>query len=129
MTASIRSPGSPKRKWASMTSRPLFIIVAESIVILGPIFHVGCASASSTVIASKVSSRRSRNGPPDAVSTMRDASPFSRDDEWLLVGEGEAFSRAHGGVGRAQTQSADQPADDGVRLGMAGGFLEPLASG
>ena len=34
-----------------MTSRPLFIIVAESIVILGPIFQVGWASASSTVIA------------------------------------------------------------------------------
>ena len=53
MTTSIRSPGRPKRKCASMTSRPLFIIVAESIVIFGPIFQVGCASASSTVIASK----------------------------------------------------------------------------
>ena len=63
MTTSIRSPGRPKRKCASMTSRPLFIIVAESIVIFGPIFQVGCASASSTVIASKVSRRRSRNGP------------------------------------------------------------------
>ena len=74
MTTSIRSPGRPKRKCASMTSRPLFIIVAESIVIFGPIFHVGCASASSTVIASKVSRRRSRNGPPEAVSTSRRAS-------------------------------------------------------
>ena len=33
-----------------MTSSPLFIIVAESIVIFGPIFHVGWRSASSTVI-------------------------------------------------------------------------------
>ena len=75
ITASIRSPGRPKRKCASITSRPLFIIVAESIVIFGPIFQVGCASASSTVIASKVSRRRSRNGPPEAVSTSRRASP------------------------------------------------------
>ena len=55
-----------------MISRPLFIIVAESIVIFGPIFQVGCASASSTVIASK---RRERpaagTGPPEAVSTSR----------------------------------------------------------
>ena len=75
ITTSIRSPGRPKRKCASITSRPLFIIVAESIVILGPIFQVGCASASSTVIASKVSRRRSRKGPPEAVSTSRRASP------------------------------------------------------
>ena len=73
-TTSICSPGRPKRKWASMTSRPLFIMVAESIVIFGPIFHVGCARASSTVIASNVSRRRSRNGPPDAVRTSRRAS-------------------------------------------------------
>ena len=31
-----------------MTSRPLFISVAESIVILPPMSHVGCSSASST---------------------------------------------------------------------------------
>ena len=50
MTTSIFSAGRSKRKCASMISRPLFIIVAESIVIFGPIFQVGCASASSTVI-------------------------------------------------------------------------------
>ena len=48
-TTSIRSYGVPNRWWASMTSRPLFMSVAESIVILPPIAHVGCASASSTV--------------------------------------------------------------------------------
>ena len=60
ITTSIFSGGAPKRKCASMISSPLFIIVAESIVIFGPIFQVGCASASSTVIASKVP--RSRCG-------------------------------------------------------------------
>ena len=57
-----------------MTSSPLFIMVAESIVIFGPIFHVGCASASSTVIASNVSRSALAEGPPDAVRTSRRAS-------------------------------------------------------
>ena len=41
-TTSIRSYGVPNRWWASISSRPLFINVAESIVILPPIAHVGC---------------------------------------------------------------------------------------
>ena len=40
-TTSMRSYGVPNRWWASITSRPLFISVAESIVILPPIAHVG----------------------------------------------------------------------------------------
>ena len=40
--------GTPNRWCASITSRPLFIRVAESIVILPPISQVGCASASRT---------------------------------------------------------------------------------
>ena len=47
-----------------MTSSPLFIIVAESMVIFGPIFQVGCASASSTVIAPNVSRSRCRRVRP-----------------------------------------------------------------
>ena len=54
-----------------MTSRPLFIIVAESIVIFGPIFQVGWRRASSTVIAENVANARVRNGPPEAVRTSR----------------------------------------------------------
>ena len=52
-----------------MSSRPLFASVAESIVIFGPMDHVGCASASSTVTDSSSSSDRFLNGPPDAVRT------------------------------------------------------------
>ena len=56
-----------------MTSRPLFISVAESIVILRPICHVGCCSACSGVTRSscvarevaKRSARRGENQPPD----------------------------------------------------------------
>ena len=46
-TTSIRSYGTPNRWCASISSSPLFISVAESIVILPPMSHVGCASASS----------------------------------------------------------------------------------
>jgi len=74
MTTPRRSGGTSKSQRASMTSSPLFIIVAESIVIFGPIFQVGWASASSIVIASNVSSGRVRNGPPEAVRTSRSTS-------------------------------------------------------
>ncbi len=60
---------------ASMISRPLFISVAESIVILAPIFHVGCLSASSTVMDANFSAGHSRKGPPEAVKRMRWTSP------------------------------------------------------
>ena len=54
-----------------MTSSPLFIIVAESTEILRPMTQFGCAQAWSGVTASSVSSAQVRNGPPEAVSTMR----------------------------------------------------------
>src|SRR5439155_144278 len=50
-----------------MSSRPLFISVAESMVILPPIAQVGCLSASSTVTPSRSARARPRNGPRDAV--------------------------------------------------------------
>ena len=74
MTTAILAAGRPKRKCASMISSPLFIIVAESIVIFGPIFQVGCASASSTRIASKRERSRWRKGPPDEVRIRRSTS-------------------------------------------------------
>ena len=58
---------SPNRWCASITSRPLFMSVAESIVIFAPIVQVGCRSASAGVTARSSSAARPRNGPPDAV--------------------------------------------------------------
>ena len=69
MTTSMRSYGTSKRKCASISSRPLFASVAESIVIFGPMRHVGCASACSAVTSWRSSRVRPRNGPPDPVST------------------------------------------------------------
>ena len=58
-TTSIRSNGTSNSQCASMTSRPLFISVAESIVIFAPICHVGCRRACSTVTPSSAG-----RGPP-----------------------------------------------------------------
>src|SRR5258705_2749638 len=48
-TISISSGPKPNSQWASITSNPLFISVAESIVILDPMLHVGWRIASETV--------------------------------------------------------------------------------
>ena len=57
---------------ASMTSRPLFMSVAESMVILAPMSQVGCARASSGGrAAASRSADQSRNGPPEAVRISR----------------------------------------------------------
>jgi hypothetical protein len=53
-----------------MTSKPLFIMVAESTEILRPITHLGCATACSGVICVSASSGVVRNGPPEAVSKI-----------------------------------------------------------
>ena len=70
-STSIFEASTPKSQRASMTSRPLFMRVAESIVILGPMRQVGCARASSRVMRSKLSRGRLRKGPPEAVRMSR----------------------------------------------------------
>ena len=77
-TTSIRSGGASKSQRASITSSPLFMSVAESTVIFGPIRHVGWSSASSGVTASSSAAGRSRNGPPEAVRMRRRTSSGSR---------------------------------------------------
>ena len=70
-TTSIRSYGSPNRKCASITSSALLASVALSTVILRPMRHVGCRSASSSVARSSCSvgpsaERAARRGDDDA---------------------------------------------------------------
>ena len=65
----------PEQVLASITSRPLFIRVAESIVIFGPICQTGCASASFTDAFASSACVHPRNGPPEPVSTTRLTSP------------------------------------------------------
>ena len=64
----------PNRKCASITSRALLTRVAESTVILRPIFHVGCCSASATVASPARSAVQVRNGPPEPVRISRASS-------------------------------------------------------
>ena len=45
----ISSTPKPNSQCASITSRPLFMSVAESMVIFAPMFQVGCRMASATV--------------------------------------------------------------------------------
>ena len=54
-----------------MTSNPLFIISALSIVILAPIAQFGCARAWSTVTSFNSSLVRLRKEPPEAVIKSR----------------------------------------------------------
>lgn len=54
-----------------MTSRPLLTRVAEFVVTVRPMFHVGCASASCGVTALSSSRDFPRKGPPEAVTTSR----------------------------------------------------------
>src|SRR6202162_5988272 len=65
------SSGTLNRWCASITSRPLFIKVAESTVTFGPIDHLGWFSACSTVTWSRSSSGCAQNGPPLAVRIRR----------------------------------------------------------
>ena len=71
MTTSTRSGTVSNSQHASMTSSALFIMVAESTEILGPISQFGWAQAASGVTDSRSRGDRSRNGPPEAVSRIR----------------------------------------------------------
>ncbi len=71
MTTSICSGRRSNSQRASMISRALFIMVAESIVILGPMVQVGWRRASAIVTCLSCSAVWLRNGPPLAVSTTR----------------------------------------------------------
>ena len=56
---------------ASIISRPLFIKVAESMVILEPIFQFGCCNAWAGFTSRICSRDSSHRGPPDAVRIRR----------------------------------------------------------
>ena len=59
-----------------MTSRPLFMSVAESTVILRPMLQLGCFRASATLTVFSFSTGQSRKAPPEAVRMIL-RRPFS----------------------------------------------------
>ena len=66
----IFSGGRPNSQTASISSRPLFIRVAESMVIFAPMFQLGCFRASALVLPRSSSVFVPKKGPPDAVSRI-----------------------------------------------------------
>ena len=104
----MREYGTSKRKCASMISKPLFSIVAESSVTFGPMRQVGCASASSAVIDENVPMGRCRNGPPLAVRTMRRTDATSsprRHCHTALCSLSMGMTRVPAEAARARTSS------------------------
>src|SRR5512147_1102267 len=71
MTTEILSTGTSNSHLASMTSSPLFIMVAESMVIFFPMLQLGWLSASSMDTPASFASGYLKKGPPDAVRMMR----------------------------------------------------------
>ena len=70
MSTCIFFGGWLKSHFASMTSNPLFMRVAESMVIFAPMSQVGCLSASPAVTVCSCSSDSLRKGPPEQVSSI-----------------------------------------------------------
>ncbi len=69
-----------------MSSRPLFIKVAESMVILAPMDQLGCFSASDGVARAASSRLLARNGPPEAVSvTFSTALAGAAESAWKMA--------------------------------------------
>ncbi len=67
-TTTCICPGStPNSHLASITSKPLFIIDAESMVIFAPIDQFGCFNAWALVTEANCSWENVRKGPPEAV--------------------------------------------------------------
>ena len=85
-TTSTCSGVSPKSHFASIISKPLFIIVALSMVIFAPISQFGCCKACAAVTVWSCSRENLRKGPPEAVSnTLSMALPSSPTRHWNIA--------------------------------------------
>src|SRR4051812_3756095 len=125
-TTSMRSYGMPNRWWASMSSRPLFISVAESMVILPPIAHVGCLSACSTVTSSSSPRVRPRNGPPLAVSTSLSTVPgASPASSWCSAECSESTGMSAAPVASASAVTSSPPTTSDSLLASARSMPSP----
>src|SRR5919198_5688012 len=126
-TTSIRSYGRPKRKCASISSRPLFASVAESTVIFGPIRHVGGARASSGVTSSSFSRLRPRNGPPEPVRTSDSTCSGARPSRHWKAAECSLSTGSSSPPPRSRAASASSPAATRLSL-FASASVTPFSS-
>ena len=102
---------------ASMISSPLFIRVAESMVIFAPMVQLGCFRASAAVTCSSSSKLRPKNGPPEQVSSSRRTSPRSRQPckHWKMALCSESTGTISAPVSRA-ADITSSPAHTSVSL-------------
>src|SRR6266568_9424963 len=86
-TMSIRRGSTSKSHRASITSSPLFIRVAESMVILSPIDQFGWRSARAGLTSRSSAAGTSRSGPPEAVRRSRRTSArlWPTSDWWMAL--------------------------------------------
>src|SRR3954452_4550125 len=109
-----------------MSSRPLFISVAESIVILPPMSHVGWRSACSTVTSSSSARTRPRNGPPEAVSTSLTTVPVrSPASSWNNAECSESTGRTCAPVASASCMTSSPPTTSDSLLASARSIPSP----
>ena len=112
------SAAMPNICMASISSRPLFIRLAESMVTFGPIAQLGWASACSGVAAAICSALHVRNGPPEAVShifsTLSTASPPSA---WKMALCSQSIGRTLTPVSRAVRMKGVAGADETFLVG------------
>src|SRR5215203_1077543 len=108
-----------------MSSRPLFMSVAELIVTTGPMAHVGWASAWSTVTSASSAALRPRKGPPLAVSTSRATSPRAPPRRhWASAECSESTGTSWPGAAAAVTRSPPATSDSL----LASATVRPAAS-
>src|SRR5258705_364028 len=118
----MRADSMPKSQWASMISSPLFMSVAESMVIFGPISHVGCRSACSGSAAS-ISSRLDSKRLAGRLERRQEVFPrqrgYARPEALYLFDEG-FVARPRGE--RGDLESIGEPGDQvqGLRAHRAG---------
>ncbi len=86
-STSIAGSGRANSRAASITSRPLFIRVAESMLILAPIDQTGCLQRRLRRDGAPSRSRVAvRNGPPEAVSTIVSTAPrLPSASDWKMA--------------------------------------------
>src|SRR3954464_7273913 len=109
-----------------MSSRPLFISVAESIVILPPIVHVGCWRASSTLTPARSARVRPRNGPPLAVSTSLSIVPGrSAEMSWCSAECSESTGMICAPVASASWVTSSPPTTSDSLLARARSMPSP----
>ena len=120
----MRSKSTPNSSCASITSRPLFISVDESIVILAPIVQVGCFSASARVTVASSAAVRPRNGPPLAVRMMRPTSVCRPERRHCQIAE---CSESTGTISPPPAARALATTGPGRDQALLVGEREPLA--